>query len=119
MHKSPSRILAFVAVAQFVPLILFPWSLSVTSLVVLVILLGLCVLLGWALMRRKWWGRTLTIFVQGLNVIVRVITLFNNVYTAGVGFDIPLLITYVLSVIISVIILAYVDRPEVQLVFES
>ena len=76
-------------------------------------------MLGWALLQRKWWGRTLTIFVQGLNVIIRVITLFNNVYSEETGANVPLLITYILSVVGSVIILSYVDRPQVQLVFES
>ena len=118
MEKS-SRIITFVAIAQFVPLLLFPWTVAVRSLVFIGIIAALCATLAWSLVQRKWWGRTLTIFVQGLNVIIRVITLFANVYSADGGVRFPLLITYLLSVAISVVILSYVDRPEVQLVFES
>lgn len=114
-----SRVITIVAVGQFVPLILFPWTVSVSSLVFIAILVALSAWLCWALYRRKWWGRTLTIFVQGFNVIIRVITVFPNVYSADSGLDVALLITYLLSMVLSVIILTSVDRSDVQLVFES
>ena len=117
--EKPSRTITFVALAQFVPLVLFPWPWSFSSLVFIACIAALSAFLGWALLQRKWWGRTLTIFVQGFNVIIRVITLFHNVYSAENGVNVPLLITYVLSVAISVAILSYVDKPQVQLVFES
>jgi len=61
----------------------------------------------------------LTIFTQGFNIIVRIITFFSNVYTAENGLNWVLLITYVLSIGLSWIILSYIDKPEIQLVFES
>jgi hypothetical protein len=119
MQSSQSRIIKLVAIGQFLPLVLFPWTLSAGSLVIIVVLALLCAFLGWALIQRKAWGRTLTIFVQGLNIIVRIITLFGNVYKAETGMDLMLLITYVVSAVLSGIILSYIDRPEVHLVFES
>lgn len=119
MHSAQSRIISIVAIAQFVPLVLFPWSLSVGSAVFIVILVALCVFLGWALLQRKPWGRTLTIFVQGLNAIIRIITLFGNVYKPEEGLNVALLVTYVVSIVLSVVFLSYIDRPEVQLAFES
>ena len=71
MDLSPSRIVAVIAIAQFVPLVLFPWPLAVSSVVFFAVLLLLSAFLGWALFRRKAWGRTLTVFLQGFNVIVR------------------------------------------------
>jgi hypothetical protein len=114
-----SRVITFVAFAQIVPLVLFPWTLSLGSLVAILVLCLLAAFLGWSLYQRKKWGRTLTIFVQGLNIIVRLITLFANVYRAETGLNVPLLVTYVLSAAFSGVILSYVDRPEVQLAFES
>ena len=119
MVSSQSRIVTFVAIFQFIPLVLFPWSLSVGAAVAILVLAALCALLGWALFKRKTWGRTLTIFVQGFNAIIRIMTLFANVYTREAGLNAPLLVTYVVSVVLSVLILSYIDKPEVQLAFES
>jgi hypothetical protein len=118
MHDQ-QRMITFVALAQFVPLVLFPWSLTVSSAIFMVLLLALSAFLGWALMQRKAWGVKLTIFVQGLNVIVRIITFFANVYDASSGLDIALLLTYVVSVVFSVVLLSYIDKPEVRLLFGS
>jgi hypothetical protein len=119
MRKLQSRLISIVAVAQVIPLALFPWTVSVGSAVVGLILIALCAFLGWALIQKKPWGRTLTIFVQGLNIIVRIITLFSNVYQPDQGLNVALLVTYVLSIVASAVLLGYVDRPEVQLMFES
>ena len=119
MPSSHSRLILYVALAQFVPLVLFPWQWSGGTIAALVALLALSAFLGWLLWQRKAWAITLTIFGQGLNVIVRLITLWSNVYDEASGFDLPLLLTYVLSVVLSVIILSYIDRPEVRLRFGS
>jgi hypothetical protein len=88
--------------------------------VFIAILALLAGLLGWALYRRKHWGITLTIFVQGMNVIVRIITFFANVYDAEEGVvDIAFLLTYAVSVALSVVLLGAIDRPEVRLQFEA
>jgi hypothetical protein len=119
MERSLFRVITFVAIAQFVPLVLFPWDLSVRSLVFISLLALLCAFLGWALLRRKAWGRTLTIFVQGFNIIVRIITFFGNVYKPGRGLNVGLMIAYIASIALSVVLLNYIDRPEIQLAYES
>ncbi len=119
MRKAPSREIVFVAIAQFVPLVTFPWKASAHSAVFIVVLFALCAFLGWALISYKPWGRTLTIFVQGFNIIVRIITFFGNVYRHDSGVNVPLFLTYVISIVISGLILSYIDRSEVQLLFES
>jgi hypothetical protein len=119
MQESQSRTILFVAIAQFVPLVLFPWGLTVGSVVAIVILLALSGFLGWVLLRRKAWGVTLTIFVQGLNVIVRLITLFANVFDEASGVDVGFLITYVASAALSLYLLSTIDKPEVRLLFGS
>ena len=118
MERS-SRFITYIAFAQFVPLVLFPWELSLRSVVFILILALLCAFLGWALIQRKPWGRTLTIFVQGLNIVVRIITLFDNVYSPEAGLKVGLLVTYLLSIVLSAVALGYIDRPEVQLAFEA
>ena len=119
MDHSNTRGIRIVALAQVVPLLLFPWDLSVRSLIFVAILILLAAFLGWALLKRKSWGRLLTIFVQGMNIIIRIITLFGNVYTPETGLRVGLLVTYLLSAVISGFLLSYVDKTEVQLVFEQ
>lgn len=119
MQESRSRTILFVAVAQFVPLVLFPWGLSIGSVVAIAVLLALSVFLGWVLLRRKMWGVKLTIFVQGLNIVVRLITLFANVYDEASGVNVGLLITYVASAALSLYLLSTIDKSEVRLLFES
>jgi len=119
MEHSSTRGIRIVALAQVVPLLLFPWDLSVRSLVFIAILILLAAFLGWALIQRKPWGRLLTIFVQGMNIIIRIITFFGNVYSPEAGLNAGLLVMYVLSVVASGVLLSYIDRPEMQLVFES
>lgn len=118
-HVSSRTIITYIAIAQFVPFLLFPWRFSLSSLIFVIILLALSAFLGWALWMHKPWGRMLTIFTQGFNILVRIITFFGNVYTTENGLDWALLITYTLSVVLSWIILSYIDKPEIQLVFES
>jgi len=119
MEHSSTRGIRIVALAQVVPLLLFPWNLSVRSLVFIAILILLAAFLGWALIQRKPWGRLLTIFVQGMNIIVRIITFFGNVYSPEAGLNAGLLVTYILSAVASGVLLSYIDRSEMQLVFES
>ena len=114
-----SRFITYIAFAQFVPLVLFPWDFSLRSAIFILILVSLCAFLGWALIQRKPWGRTLTIFVQGFNIVIRIITLFGNVYRPETGLNVGLLVTYLLAIVLSVAALGYIDRPEVQLAFEA
>ena len=119
MAHSSTRGIQIVAFAQIIPLLLFPWNLSVQSFVFIAVLILLAAFLGWALLQHKAWGRLLTIFVQGMNIIVRIITLFGNVYTPETGLNAGLLVTYLLSAVVSGFLLSYIDKPEMQLVFES
>ncbi len=119
MIRATSRGIMAVAIAQFIPLVIFPWKASAHSVVFVVVLLALCAFLGWGLITRRSWGRTLTIFVQGFNIIVRVITFFANVYRPNSGVNLALLLTYIVSIVISGFLLSYIDRSEVQLAFES
>ncbi|HUT19758.1 MAG TPA: hypothetical protein VM366_11415 [Anaerolineae bacterium] len=119
MTRPQSRLITSVAAAQCVPLVLFPWPLRASSVVFIAILALLSALLGWTLYRRKPWGITLTIFVQGMNVIVRIITFFANLHTEDGRLDVAFLLTYIVSVALSIVLLSSIDRPEIRMEFES
>jgi len=118
-QPSPRTLISYIAVAQVVPFLLFPWTFSLQSLAFALVLMVMAAFLGWALWTHKPWGRKLTIFTQGFNIIVRLITFFPNVYQPGRGLNWALLITYLLSAVLSWVILSYIDKPEIQLIFES
>jgi hypothetical protein len=119
MRRPQSRPITLVELAQFVPLVLFPWPLRASTLAFIAVIALLSAMLGWMLYQRRPSGITLTIFVQGMNIVVRVITFFPNVYGEANGFDVAFFVTYVVSIVLSFVVLGAIDRPEVRLRFES
>ena len=71
-------------------------------------------LLGWALVRRRPWALTLSIFVQGFNVIVRIMMLLPRIVVKG-QLDVAWLVTSLLAVILSGAFLLLLEKPEVQI----
>ena len=114
--------LILVALLQFIPIIVLPpdllLSIPLWGWIVVVALFGL---LGISLLRRRIWARTATIFVQGFNIIVRLLVMVRQAVDGtevGDPINAVLLGTFVASMILSTIILYYVDLPEVQMVMQ-
>ncbi|MFH1084186.1 MAG: hypothetical protein V1772_00280 [Chloroflexota bacterium] len=111
-----------VAIFQFVaPLILPPVLYARFTLALLVPVALLFVLLGVNLLRRQAWSRVATIFVQGFNIIVRLLLVMSNAVQGrklGNPLDVALLGSCFLSMALSAIILYYVDLPDVQVVMQ-
>ena len=120
--KRPVWIIA-VAVLQVIAILLMPpKTLGSINPLLLLVPLPLFAFVAWALLTLRPVGRTLTIFLQGLNIVVRVLITMSHVVPSkapGTPADLPLLISSLLAVILSVVILFYVDQPETQLLFES
>ena len=112
--------LVLVAVLQFLgPLALPPQMLAGISPLFWGIIGLLFAVLGVNLLRRKAWSRVATIFVQGFNVIVRILVLPANAVQGdeiGGAINMALLIACAVSFVISGIILYYVDQPDVQMI---
>lgn len=123
MAKRRPVLLTAIALLQVVPIVLLPPKmLQTASPLLLLPPLVLFAVLAWALLTWRPAGRTMTVFVQGFNIIVRVlITMSHTVPSklAGTPTDVPLLVTFLVSIALSVLILFYVDQPEMQLLFEA
>jgi hypothetical protein len=123
MGKRRPVLITVIALLQIVPVVLLPPKmLRATNPLFLLPALILFGLLAWALLTWRPAGRTMTIFVQGFNIIVRALVTMSHVVpskVAGTPADLPLLITFLVSIAISVLILFYVDQPEMQLLFEA
>ena len=80
----------------------------------------LFVSLGVFLLRKKAWARMSVIFLQGFNIIVRLLVLIGNVASGGRGeapatVDYWMLGTFVVSMALSATIFYYVDQPDIRM----
>ena len=123
MQKKRPVLITVIAFVQIIPILLLPPEIlrSVNRLLLL-IPVGIFAALCWALVTLRPMGRILIIFVQGFNIIVRMLITLARVVpakTVGTPADIPLLVTSLLSIVLSTLILYYVDKPDTQLLFEA
>jgi hypothetical protein len=111
----PDKYIWGIAILQFIPTLLFPpetlFSAKITILVLPVLLFAL---LGWGLVRRRPWALTLSIFVQGFNIIIRVMMLLPRIVVKG-QVDFPWIIASLLAVIVSGVFLLLLEKPDVQI----
>lgn len=114
--------LVLIAILQVIPLLIVPPALLVSiSPVFWGLIIALFGTLGFNLMRRQAWSRLATVFIQGFNIIIRLLVLISGVVqgrSVGGAIDYPLLITFVISMTLSGIILYYIDTPDIQMVMQ-
>jgi hypothetical protein len=114
--------LYIVAIFQIIaPLILPPALYKGISPVLWGAIVAVFLLLGVNLLRRRAWSRVATIFVQGFNILVRLLIMVANATqgrTFGKPLDITLITTCVVSILVSAVILYYVDLPDIQIVMQ-
>jgi hypothetical protein len=105
-----------VIVMQFIPLVILPLSIlfSINGVVYIVIAILVFGSLGYAIIKRKAWARNLSIFVQGFNIIVRLMMLFPNARTKDGPWDMSLIIASLLSIAISFWFLQRLDKTDFQ-----
>jgi hypothetical protein len=123
VKKKRPILIVVVAVLQVIAVLVMPPKIlaSINPLLLLVPL-PVFAFVAWALITLRPIGRTLTIFLQGLNIVIRVLITMARVVPSkapGTPADLPLLISSLLAVTLSVLMLFYVDQPEMQLLFES
>lgn len=108
------------AILQVLPLILFPPSMlfdggvnlgAVYLILTVVVISGLLI---WALLRGRAWALTLSILIQGLNVIVRLMMLFPNAASKQGEWDIMLVVVFVIAIAGSAWFMLRLDRPDVR-----
>lgn len=116
--KDTPKPLIWIAALQVVAVLIIPPSILATiSPVIWGIILLIFALLGWSLLRRKAWARTASIFVQGFNIIVRLLVFLPN---AKIGtnvsspWDFLFIATSIVSVVLSALVLYYIDQPDIQ-----
>ena len=120
------RLLLF-AILQVVPILLFPPAMLLSgsggintgAIALAAVVVLIFALLGWGLLRGRGWALTMSIFLQGLNLIVRLMMLFPNAVSKAGAWDVPLIITYLAAIILSGWLMVRLDRPDVRSVIVS
>jgi hypothetical protein len=104
-----------VILIQVIPLLIFPINFLVSGLPFVALLVLLYIGLIYALLKRgRTWAHSLSIFLQGLNIIVRVMMLFPNAVGADGQFNIPYILTNIVAILLSGWILLRLDQPDVR-----
>ena len=109
---------ALFLILQPLALLLFPPALLLSAgAVPIMIVVALAWGLSWMIWRRRQWALTLSIFVQGLNVIARLMMLLSNAIDPTTGqYNIMFIITSVLAIVLSGYILYRFDTPDMRAV---
>jgi len=87
------------------------------SLALWVVILAVFAVLGISLIKLRSWAQVATVFIQGMNIVIRVLYWVGHATVggeAGAGIDVWMAVTTVLSIVCSWYILTYVDQPEVR-----
>ncbi len=111
--KPIQKILLFFLLPTIAPL-LYPPSSILAGLPVIAFGILVFVLLGILLMRGRSFALTLTIFIQGVNVIIRLMMFLPHAQTTSGQLDIAYVIASILSIVLSTYILLRLDRVDVR-----
>ena len=107
------RILIFFVLPAIAPL-LFPPEVIGGAWIAILLDVILFAALGFALTRGKLTALTLLIFIQGLNVIVRLMMFFPNSATPDGTWLYANIITSILSIAISMYLVLRLDRVDIR-----
>ena len=102
---------------QFIPLLFYKPETLQAALPLIVVVVGVYIVLTWALIRGRNWALTLSIFIQGMNVIVRLMMFFPHASfppAEGGGLDWLYILLNLLSIALSIWLLLRLDKPDVR-----
>ncbi len=103
---------------QLIPLLIFPPSILLEGIVAVGVVAVAIVALGFMLLRKRPWALTMSIFVQGLNVVVRLMMLFPHALESGSsasGIDVAFIVSSLLAIAISGWFLIRLDRADIRM----
>ena len=118
---SHSKPILFTIVTQIIPILIIPPAIlfSLNGLMAVGVLVVLFAGLGWALLRHKSWALNLSVFIQGFNIIVRVMMMFPNARSKDGIWDLAIILTSIISIALSVVYLQRLDKPDIQSMVSS
>ena len=102
---------------QVIPLLIFPLSILQAGFLAVGVAAIAVLALGFMVLRGRTWALTMSIFLQGFNVVIRLMMLFPHAIrpeSSGGGVDVPFIVSSVLAIAISGWFLYRLDRPDIR-----
>ena len=101
---------------QPLPLLLFPPALLADALPLIAIVIAIIWGLSWLVWRKIAWALTMSIFMQGLNVIIRVMMLLSNAVSqrSNGNLDVVYVVASVLAIVLSWLFLYRLDNQDLR-----
>ncbi len=100
---------------QIIPIIIFPLETITAGISVFGIVFLIYALLGFGLWRGRNWALSMSIFLQGFNIIIRMMMLFPHaVDVKNSGWDISYILMAIISMAISGWFLVRLDKPDIR-----
>jgi hypothetical protein len=110
--------LLLVYLFQIIPLLIYPPETLKSGLVLVGIMVIIFALLGYGLRQGRNWALSLSLTLQGFNVVIRLMMLFPNALmrlsSGDFIFDLSYISLSVLSIGLSLFFLFRLDRPDVR-----
>ncbi len=104
-----------IIILQIIPIIIFPLKTIASAISIFGFVALVFVLLGYGLWRGRSWALSMSIFIQGFNIITRLMMLFPHaIHKDGSGWDVSYLIMAIISMAISGWFLVRLDKPDVR-----
>ncbi|MFZ5807771.1 MAG: hypothetical protein ACOY16_00665 [Chloroflexota bacterium] len=108
------RILLAILLLQCIPILLYPPKTLMSGLGVIGVVLLFFALLGYGLWRGRGWALTMSIFLQGLNIIIRAMMFFPFAKSAEGVWNVELIVFTLVAVAASGWILLRLDKPDIR-----
>ena len=108
---------ALIYFLQFIPIILYPPSTWKGGWIVMLVVIAGLLALGYFLKMGRSWALKMSIFIQGLNIIIRLMMGIAHIARPeklGGGFDGALIVTSLLGILISGWFLFRLDQPDIK-----
>jgi hypothetical protein len=112
MRRTPLITLIFLL--QFIPILAFPPAMLTAAPLALALVAGFFVVLGALALNGRAWALTLSIFCQGMNVIVRLMMVWPNAQTPEGALNVAFTLAMAIGIVISTWLLFRMDRPDVR-----
>lgn len=112
---SQKKFLLPIILLQIIPIIIFPLKTITSAISIFGFVALVFILLGYGLWRGRGWALSMSIFVQGFNIIIRLMMIFPHAVGAKGGtWDISYLILAIVSMVISGWFLIRLDKPDIR-----
>ena len=110
--------LLLVYIFQIIPLLIYPPETLKSGFALIGIMVIIFALLGFSLSHGRSWALSLSLTLQGFNVVIRLMMLFPNALmrlsSGSFAFDLSYIALSVISIALSLFFLLRLDRPDVR-----